>query len=60
MGMKKEQAAGVVEQIMTAASQLKSQPAEPGMTGVASYGGQLHQYQSDVATGNVNLAEVQH
>lgn len=53
MGMKQEQAATVVEQIMTAASQLKSQPQEPGMTGVAAYGGQLREYESDVDTGNV-------
>lgn len=61
MGMKKEQAAGVVEQIVTAASQLatqsQEQPTEPVMTGTAAYGGQLHQYQSDVATGNVNLTD---
>lgn len=53
MGMKQEQAATVVEQIMTAASQLKSQPQEPEMTGVAAYGGQLREYESDVNTGNV-------
>ena len=54
MGMKQEQAATVVEQIMTAASQLKSQPQEPGMTGMAAYGGQLRQYEGTVGTGNVS------
>jgi len=63
MGMKQEQAAGVVEQIMTAASQLATQSQQPttdgevGQMGQAAYGGQLHQYQSDVTTGNVNLAD---
>lgn len=63
MGMKQEQAAGVVEQIMTAASQLATQSQQPtvdgevGQMGQAAYGGQLREYEGTEDTGNVNLTD---